>query len=184
MALTIETLEDAVHAWVLEVSGLPEARVIFSHQDGPEPATAPYLTITVAESFETLGMYPEELVNGSGVAYTVEHWRIEGSLDAWGAGARQLIATVKSKCLLPSFYKLLSDLGIDADPGGLTFIPAVKNRGWEEHAKLEMIFRLRDQTTTDTGAAEQVGYFETIGYTLPDLDPHPVDDPITVEAAD
>lgn len=190
MALLLTTLEDTAHAWVVSASGLAADQVIHSHQDGPDPVGL-FITITALEDAHTEGLWPEEFMNDSGVPFTREHWRVAGCIDAYGTGARQLLADFKSKCLLPTHYGLLAAQKIEADPGGLTFIPAIKSHGWEEHAKLDMVWRLADGSTTDPGTVDPdtddpipVAYFDTVSYSGPDMDPHPI--PVTgpIEAAD
>lgn len=174
--LSLETIEDTVQAWAVAASGLDDAHVIFSHQDGPDPSGGPFITINVMEDSDTLGMYPEQKINGSGVPYTIEHWRLDGMIEAFGPGARQVLLNLKSKGYLESFYNLLLAQGIDLDFDKVTSMPNTKNRSWEEHAQLPIIIRVGDSTTTDTGLDGETPppYATQLTYTGPDVEPHPI----------
>lgn len=187
MTLNVTAFEDAVHAWVKACSGLADNKVIFSHQDAPDPRP-PYITITTIEDADTLGMYPEQGMNEDGEVTSLEHWRIEGCVEAWGTGARQALLTFKAKAYLPTFYALLQTANIAAHLGDLTFLPAVKTQQWEEHAKIPVLFHYSNGDTVDDGAPDgdgtpqPLGYFDQVEYSGPDITPHPI--PSTTVTAD
>jgi hypothetical protein len=180
MTIDLASLEDAARAWLLAASGLPDERVIFSHQDGQDPGGGAYMVIEVWESGDTLGMYPEQGVNSSGQGTQTEHWRVEGTVSVHGPGARHALITAKSRSLLPSYYARIHDLGIDGElDGEIAHIPENKARGWEEQAQIGLILRLRTGTI-DTGAPDPEGtpaplaWFDRATYSGPDMAPRPI----------
>lgn len=188
--LDLEALENAVRDWVKTASGLDDDHVIFTHQDGPDPDEVdggPYITILAFDDGSTLGMYPEEKTGADGVPYTIEHWRIDGQIEAYGPGAKQILLNFKSKCLLPTFYDPLTAAGIAADPDTrINSLPNPKGRQWEEHAKLEVVFRLRDGTTEDRGEDDlsPPAWADRLSYTGPEMAPRPITNPITITNPD
>lgn len=186
MTLSIEDIEDGVFDWMKACSGLDEANILHSHQDGMDPADTLYMTITLWNEGDTLGMYPEQGMSEAGEPTQIEHWRIEGTIDTYGPGARQLMVDIKSKHLLPSYYQILQDAGLHGDLEGLTFLPAQKARGWEEHAQTNLIIRLRSDSV-DEGAPDSegtptpLGYFESISYSGPDAEPHPIPETVITQ---
>lgn len=186
MTIDLASLEDAAWAWIHAASGLPESRVIFSHQDGPDPDEdpdadgGPYVVLEVWESGDTLGMLPEQKTDAQGRANQIEHWRIEGTVSAFGPGARQVLITIKSRHLLPSYYAKIHTLGIDGElTGELAHIPENKARGWEEQAQIGLILRKREGTI-DTGAPDDEGastplpWFDRATYSGPAFLPRPI----------
>lgn len=187
MIIDLEAIEDGVFDWLKACSGLSDDNISHSHLDGNDPAGEPYLTITLWDSGDTLGMHPEQSINEDGEPTQIEHWRIEGTIDTWGVGARQLMLTIKSNHLLPSYYQILQNADLDGDIRGMLFIPGLKSRGWEEHAQATLIIRLRTDSTDEgapdsEGAPQPLGYFESISYSAPEAEPHPLTETVIEQA--
>lgn len=178
MAFNLEVFKDAAWDWIRAASGLPPEQVIFAHQDAPEPV-GDYITITIIEDADTLGQKPEEGVNELGQVYTKEHWRIEGNFQIWGDNAQQLMLVMKPKLLLPSYYKILTDAGFGAHYGRAQFFPGLKTHQWEDSMKLDVVW-VTGASSVDTGAPDEsgtpqpIGYFDSVEYSGPEMEPRPV----------
>ncbi len=186
MSLSIEDVEDGVFDWLRACSGLNEADISHSHQDGADPASDTYLIITLFNAADTLGMHPEQSINDDGEPTQIEHWRIEGTIDSHGPGARQLMMDIKTKHLLPSYYQILQDAGLHGDIGKPLFIPGQKAKGWEEHAQADLIIRLRsdsvDEGAPDSeGTPQPLGYYTHMSYSGPDAEPHPIPETVITQ---
>jgi|SRR3989344_3793931 len=159
----IDDIEAIVCDWIIAASGLDNQRVIMSHQDCPDPQGV-YITLELMQTGDTLGMFPEQFINpDTGVAYESGHWRFEGTIDAYRAGAYGLLTSTRSKLLLPSFYKTLNNAGLSAHLGEAESTPNLLNRQWEQHASMLIIMHYVANPVEDSG---DIGYFEHVGVTI------------------
>jgi len=159
----IDTIEAIACGWIIAASGLDDQHVIMSHQDCPDPQGV-YITLELMESGDTLGMNPEQFVDpDTGIAYEIGHWRFEGTIDAYRAGAYGVLTKTRSKLLLPSFYETLNNAGISAHLGNVESTPNLLNREWEQHASMPIIMHYVANPVDDSG---DIGYFEHVGVTI------------------
>lgn len=171
--MNVATIEAAILEWIRAASGLNDQHVIMSHQDCTDPSGL-YITLDL-EDADTLGMFPEQYFNSSGLMAERAHWRFEASIEAWRSGAYQLLITTKSKMLLGSVYQILQDAGISADLRVVQSLPSLRGGQWEDHAKLSVVFHHGEVATADPDIGEDpVGYFTAITYEGPEMDPHPI----------
>lgn len=164
-------IETAVHAWIVRCSGLDAEKVIFSHQNAPNP-TGNYITITLALDAGTVGMAPESGSDEDGNPTETAQWRFEGVIEAYRDGCFALLMATKSKMFLPSYYTPLEDSEVSAQINGdILHLPTMPNQAWEEHAKLDILFHAGGIVTTDTGeGSEPVGWFNKVSFSMDEPD--------------
>lgn len=178
--MQLQPIENAIRAWVKMATGLSDPQVYFDHQNVPQPQSAPFVTISIAESGTTLGL-PEidrttnlALPAGTEVQQAgTSIWDISILFQAFaentvtysagglpntsGLTAVELLAKVQLALNLESVHDPLNDAGISPyEYGVVRRLDAVIETGFEGRAVLEMKCYVADTVT------EGVGYIDDV----------------------
>jgi|SRR5579859_2887251 len=169
------TIEDAIQAWVKAGTGLDDAKVIWSRQEGEQPSQ-PFVSmyranldtdgIDFVSSFTDLtrpaGQEVEQRVQGnrqfmlSVNAYTAQEAIGNGSAFA-------LMSKLKTSAALPSQIANLGDAGLSIfDFSQIRDLSAIDNALWESRAQLDIHFYVAESVSEYSGYIDEVHTTGTI----------------------
>lgn len=159
MPINRSGIRSALRAWVLQATGLPDGKVIWSQQNAPRP-TPPYITINDRLALASVGMDDERrLTETPGVIEHVGQRQLTISVNAYGTGAFDLLEAARDGLRLEVIRSALWDAGIGIiDPGNPQDLSVVLDTEWEERAQMDSFFHVVSRATED------VGYFDRAAY--------------------
>lgn len=173
--MTIEALENAVRAWVLTASGLPDGKVVFADQNGVSPVPGPAAVIQFGDIDpigldETTHTFDAGRPAGQEVEFTVAGVRevsvqvsFFSSVTIGDAGARATAAKCQTAVHLPSVRDALNAAGVGVlQVGAVRWVPSVDGARQLGQAVLEARLVLRQTAVERTGYIQQVEYNQTI----------------------
>lgn len=167
--MNLTAIEDALRAWVVQASGLPDSAVIFEHQDGVSKVPGPSATLSMGDLLQ-VGLdaldteFDESAANGQEIIFTVNGPRTFTcnvtffAPDTTGdAGARAAAARCQAGLRLPSVRYALNQAGLGVlKEGPVRWVPRIEGTGWLGQAVLEVEFNVNQSAT------ERTGYIETV----------------------
>lgn len=173
--MTIEELENAVRAWVLAGSNLPDGKVIFSDQNGVSPIPGPAAIIRFGD-LSPIGVdatshdYDVSRPAGQEIEFTVEGVRevvVEVSFFAadtvGNASARATASACATAVHLPSIRDALNAAGVGVmQVSAVRWVPSVDGGKQLGQAVLEARLVLRQTASERTGYISEVEYNQTI----------------------
>ncbi len=163
------TLERALFTLVDQSSGLGDAGIIFSDQDGPSPFPSRYVTIRVGDllgigvdastwDFAADRNPGQEIVRSAvGMRKFVATFQAFTPGTVGNATARTTLMKLQADLGLPSFREPLNAAGLGVlNQGDVRWVPKVNNTTFEGRAVLEVLFCIPQS------ASDSTGYIETV----------------------
>jgi len=161
--------ENALRAWVVTASGLPQSLVIWANQNGPKPL-GQHITLHLGEDVP-LGAFSENthdyeasrpageeihlVVKGTS-EFSLEV-QVYGSKEVGATSARALVKRIQTALGLPSIRDALADAGLVCfDRGTITNVPAILDADFEARSVLEARFYVTDDAFDATTFIETV----------------------------
>lgn len=163
MPLDFAAIENAIHAWAVQASGLGAAKVIWANQHLGQRAR-PFVTLRLL-GIERIGhdalvqSYDGAAAPGQEVTLAVDGRRtlVVGvqafSTSVVGAGtAREIASRIQTALSLPGTQAGLRAAGLAVlNEGRITDIPELVETRWESRASFDVRFHCTDSATEKTG---------------------------------
>lgn len=182
--MNLAPIEDAIRTWIKNATALPDAQIYFQFQNGGQPTSAPFITITVPDSWRALGAYAEQTKttnlgnpNGSEITYTATSEKdalitiqafAENTVtfpngnppalpNTSGLTAMALLSACQTALGLDGVRYALNQAGVGVyDEGHIRQVNAVIETYFEGRAVLEIRCYLVDQATESDGYINEV----------------------------
>lgn len=175
-------VENAIHTWVKEASGLADERVFWADQGAPRPAP-PFVTVRIGDLIPVGAVDGVEVIDHSDdpetpglgeelelVASGLREFRV--SVQAFTPlthsedAARALLSRVQTKIAFSSFQTLFEDAGISCfDNGTVRNLSAILGTGFEGRAELDVRFYYEERVS------ERVGFIQSVEITNASIEP-------------
>jgi len=163
-------IEDAIRAWVIAGTGLPQGQVWFADQDIPASEQQPRVTIRIGGTVqrgldETRHDYDAGRPAGQEIEFsargmrelTVDLQAFAPTLVGPGATARSLLAQAQVAISLPTIRDALNAAGLGVlQEGDIQRVPLVRGGMQEDRATLAVLFAVQVQAT------ERATFIETV----------------------
>lgn len=159
--IDFEPVWQAIRAWLITATGLPDGQVIFAdpNPNAPRPR-APFVTVKQLGAMRRLGACDEERLGAeAGFIQRIGHRRLTVDVNVYGPRALALAAAAQDHLERYDVRLALDAVGLTViDRGQLNNLTALLDTQYEQRGQFEAVFGLA------VGSTEDVGWIETVEY--------------------